>query len=358
METRKIQQVSNGTFTVSLPREWATEQGLSAGDVVDLHAHLDGVLVIQTDDAEIDELRVSLSCDERPGRLRRVLEAAYATGAREIRLEGDGQLPSDHRTAIRSAVRAMAGVTIGAETDEHVLVQSVLDADAVSVRQSLRQLQFVALSRHRTATSALCDPDQSLDSVGGGTSAERCSAMIERYFVRSLTRLDEVDTLGESRLDLFRFYRTARELANVAAHAEQIANIAVEVDADAFGREDPSDTTAAIEAAAADAREAVEVAADAVAGPSPGDLWSVFERRDAVRQSVDAIERRLFETAGADYRVAQAVAAIRQTADCAASIAEVGVRRAVREGVRGDDPAAAIGPDGDTGSRVADGAEE
>ncbi|MFB6252825.1 MAG: hypothetical protein ABEI27_14280 [Halobellus sp.] len=84
----------------------------------------------------------------------------------------------------------------------------------------------------------------------------------------------------------------------------------------------------------------------------------MFERRDAVRQSTDAIERSLFETAGADYRVARAVAAIRRTADCAASIAEVGVRRAVREGVSGDDPAVAIGPDSDAESHVTNGAEE
>ena len=36
METRKVQVTGGSTFTVSLPKEWAEENGVSAGSVVEL----------------------------------------------------------------------------------------------------------------------------------------------------------------------------------------------------------------------------------------------------------------------------------------------------------------------------------
>ncbi len=41
METRKVQVTGGSTYTVSLPKEWATENDVSAGSVVDFHAERD-----------------------------------------------------------------------------------------------------------------------------------------------------------------------------------------------------------------------------------------------------------------------------------------------------------------------------
>ncbi|WP_280535440.1 AbrB/MazE/SpoVT family DNA-binding domain-containing protein [Halopenitus sp. POP-27] len=47
VETRKVQTVGNGTYTVSLPKEWAEAEGVAAGDTVTLHRHTDGILAVQ-----------------------------------------------------------------------------------------------------------------------------------------------------------------------------------------------------------------------------------------------------------------------------------------------------------------------
>jgi len=353
METRKIQRVSNGTYTVSLPREWAEDQGLSAGAVVDLHTHIDGLLVVQTAD-EREAARIDLTIsDETATQLARILRAAYTTGALEIHIEADGEFTGEQRTALRSVTRAMAGVTVADESESHVEIRNVLNSEEVSVRQSVRHLQFVALSRHREATAALLGDGPASTVADSDNRGDRLHGMVERYFVRSLSRLDEVDSLGESRPELFQFYEMAAELAHVATHADRIASAAADVD-EPIG----ADLAAEIDAVATQARDAVETAVDATFAPDPDAVWSVFEARDDVRATAESIDRRLFEAADADYRTTNAVERIRRTADCAGRIATVGLRSAIREGHTSDDVRVGVDSDEGSDSRVASGADE
>ena len=71
MQTRKIQQVGGGTYTVSLPKEWATAADIEPGAVVALHSHIDGTLVVQTGvESEADPLTLSVA-DTDPASLER-----------------------------------------------------------------------------------------------------------------------------------------------------------------------------------------------------------------------------------------------------------------------------------------------
>ncbi|MFA1610123.1 AbrB/MazE/SpoVT family DNA-binding domain-containing protein [Halobellus rubicundus] len=333
METRKIQRVSNGTYTVSLPREWATEQGLSAGDVVQLHAHLDGPLTIQPATDDLSRLELPIAEESRT-QVTRLLRAAYTAGALDVDVVAADGLDDDQRTALRSTVRALSGVTIAEESDTTVAVRNVLDSEQVSIRQSVRHLRFVALSHHREATAALCDPEIDAGPATDDARADRLSAVVERYFVRSLSRLDEVDRLGEGRPDLFCFFQLADDLRRIAACADRIATVAADFDSPSDPDADPDRTdtrVAAFETVAEDAREAVETAVDTVFDPDTDAVWNVLERRDAVRTTVDDLGRRLFEAPDGEYRLARALPAIRETADCAASIASIGLRRTLQQ---------------------------
>ena len=115
METRKIQQVSKGTFTVSLPREWARENGLSAGDVVHVHASLDGTLVVQPADDETANIDLAV-CDESPEQLTRLLRTAYVLGALRIRVSAEDGFTERQRTALRATVRTLSGMATDEES--------------------------------------------------------------------------------------------------------------------------------------------------------------------------------------------------------------------------------------------------
>ncbi|MDS0242472.1 MULTISPECIES: PhoU domain-containing protein [unclassified Haloferax] len=339
METRKIQQVSNGTFTVSLPREWADGEGITAGTVVNLHTHIDGVLVVQAPEREDDasmQFTVTVGGGDAGGGrdsaagdfLEQTLRAAYAAGSKQVVVEADGTFDAAQRQAVRRVARNLVGVTITEESDAAVTVRNVLDANEVSIRQSVRQLQFVAVSMHRDATAALTGAAPLDGFAERDDRADRLFAMVDRHFTRGLDRLDEIDALGETRPELFRLHTAARELERVADHAERIAAVASAVPASLpQGVADEVSELAELVPEALEA--AVQVAFD---GENPDAAREALSARDRVRAGVEDVERRLFEERDAevDYRFAHALHALERTAEHVGNVAEVGLRTAVR----------------------------
>lgn len=335
METRKIQQVGGGTYTVSLPKQWATAADIEPGVSVALHTHIDGTLVVQTatgDATSRAPLRLSVE-GATPERIEHVLRAAYAAGMGTVGLDGGDELTDAQRRAVEGTTRELTGVTVTESTERTVQIRSLLDAEEVSITQSVRQLQFAALSAHREATAALTEPDAAppREPDGGSTRLYR---MVERYFQRGLDSLAVMDALGLTQPELFVRWVVARELDSVTDDAERIAQVARRV-------ETPAEEPFAGEFAAL-AERARETVADAVAVVVDGGGLDVAcqVHRDCteLQAELEALDRRLFEREGADYRLAHAVDALRRTVEHAAAIAELGVRERLRESRDADSP--------------------
>ncbi|MFD1598237.1 AbrB/MazE/SpoVT family DNA-binding domain-containing protein [Halobellus rarus] len=350
METRKIQQVSKGTFTVSIPRDWARETGLSAGDVVHVHTSLDGTLTIQPAADQTANIDLAID-DESPEQLTHLLRTAYVLGVLRIRFSSEEGFNDRQRTALRSTVRTLSGIAIGEESETLITAGNVIDSEQVSVRQSVRHLQFVALSRHREATGALLDADRTQAAPPDDARSDRLAMLVKRYLVRSLSRLDAVDKLGENRVELFSLFEVADELARIASCADRMAAVALELDESLCDLYD-DEVAAEIEAAAIDARDVAETATESVFDPDPDEIWSVLQTCDAVCETLDEVERRVFNSSDGNYRTSRVLSAVRRTAESAASIASIGLRRAVQSGrFEGDRTAEAESGD-TTGSAV------
>ena len=326
METRKIQQVGGGTYTVSLPKEWATAADIEPGAVVALHSHIDGTLVVQTGvEREADPLALSVT-DADPDTLERTLQAAYTAGIDCIELDApDGVTESTHRRVDR-LTRALTGVTVTESDDDVVQVRSLLDVEEVSITQSVRQLQFAALSAHREATTGLTASPPAAPG-GQDDQTDRIAAMVDHYFQRGLDSLSVMDALGLTRPALFDRWVTACELARVADHADRVAATADRLD----GSVDP-DLAADLDDLADRSRTLVEDAVGVVLDTDErGAPQRVLDARDTLLDDVRAFDRRLFEADDADYRLTHAVDALRRTAEAAGRIAEVGLQSRLRD---------------------------
>ncbi|MFB6173729.1 MAG: PhoU domain-containing protein [Halobacteriales archaeon] len=326
MDTRKIQTVGGGTYTVSLPKGWAETQDLEAGDTVTLHTHIDGLLVIQAaggDDTAPERLVVSVDHDE-PDPLDRMLRAAYAAGAKEATFEATEAFTADQRRTLEAAARDLTGVSVAERSEAEITVRTLLDSEEVSVRQSIRQLEFVALEMHRDAVDALRGEGDPEGLADRDDQADRLHALIGRSFARGLARLDEVDALGVTRPELFELWATTRELERVADHAEALADLAAET------RRAVDDDRAEDVAALADtARGAVAEAVSAVIGDDGVEAArAALAARDQVCEEVATVE----STFPADSRLRPALRRISRTAEHGGNIAEFGLQRAVRQG--------------------------
>jgi phosphate uptake regulator len=328
METRKVQTVGGGTFTVSLPKQWIESTGIDAGSTVNLHNHIDDLLVIQPQELDTDvitSVRVLLPDDE-PTFVERTIRAAYAAGLREVVLTTKDGLDDIQRRAVERVTRTLTGMTIAEETERHVTVRAMLDAGEVSIRQSVRQLEFVALSLHREATAALTADAGIHNPADRDDQADRLYSLVDRYFGRGLSRLDEIDALDLTRSELFTLWLTARELERIGDHAERIAATAAEAD--------PAPSTGAeLNRVAEMARETVSDAVTAALGDDDATAArEALDRRTRVRKDAADLERRLFEAANADYRLVRVLDSLSRTAEHGGNIAEIGLQRAIRDG--------------------------
>lgn len=328
MERRKVQQAGGGTYVVSLPKQWAERTGITAGETVYINVHADEELVIEpeppTDDAT-SRVRLTIG-NQSPDRIEHTVKAAYAAGFEELILRAPEGFTRAQRQAVEQAANAFVGVVPPTQTETELTVRALIDADEVSVRQSIRQLRYTALSMHRDATAALAG-DKAPPVADRADEADRLYAMIDRHFRRGLSRLDEVDALGLNRSELFELRTAARELERVAGNAGTVGAVAAAIDTlpDDLPAED-------IRTLGQEARSIVEQGTAVVVGDADAEVANdVLETREETRSTVEALDRELAETA-ADYRLGRALDALRRTVESGGTIAELGLRAATRRG--------------------------
>jgi phosphate uptake regulator len=324
MQTRKLQQVGGGTYTVSIPKAWADEHALEAGMELHLYTHADGSVVVrsaETDGGDLAAAEIRPDGSD-PDRVRRALRTAHAVGFETVRLVPPESFTTDQRRAARSAVRGMVGTDVLAESEESVTVKHLLDAGTVSVRQSVLQLQHTALSVHRRGTAALADGDAAAHDRlrDRGAEAARLAGMVTRHFTRSLVSFAEVDRLGVSRPELFASCATARALADVADQGVGLARVAERLDADLP------------EAVGAELREVGEAARSVVADATTAALdgtdaeaaHAALDDCEAALASVEALDCALFDADRTPVEDPRAAAALARALDCLGRTAERG----------------------------------
>ncbi|WP_436925599.1 AbrB/MazE/SpoVT family DNA-binding domain-containing protein [Halosimplex amylolyticum] len=338
MKTRKLQQVGGGTYTVSIPKDWANEHRLEAGMELYLSTHIDDSIVLRTAEKDVDELgSATVVVDgEEPALVRRALRAAHAVGFETVTLEPADAFTDEQRRVAREVVRTLVGSDLLVESADEITVQHLLDAANVSVRQSVVQLQYTALSIHRTATDALVDADAEAHErlQARADEADRLSRMVARHVSRSLVSLEEVDRLGLTRPTLFDYYVTARRLEEVSRHGVGVARAA-----ERLPEPLPGPVAENVRDAAAAARGVVDDATTAVLdeGDDVRETGAAARYDDAVTD-IEAVEEALFDEATAPFdrstaatvALARALDHLARTADAGAAVADVATRAAIR----------------------------
>ncbi|WP_336036509.1 AbrB/MazE/SpoVT family DNA-binding domain-containing protein [Halobacterium yunchengense] len=327
METRKVQQVGGGTYTVSLPQSWAESCGVEAGAPVYLYAHDDGSLVVrrrEREDSDLASASVAVEGDS-PAAARRRLRAAYAAGYKRVTLTADGEFSTEQRRAVSAAARSLVGVEVTESGADRVVVQGLLDPADVSVRQSVLQLRFVATAMLEAAVEAVAAGGAADGVAGRADEADRVFALVTRHFDRSLSDLEEVDQLGVGRRQLFRYYATAQSLVRVADRAVDVADAADRLDGGL-----PDGLAGDVAAVGADARAAVEDATDAAV--TDADHAAADDATDACERVADRC--RALDGALADHDAAVAVPAARAV-DAIEGVTEH-VREIAAVALRGD----------------------
>ncbi|ELY94833.1 phosphate uptake regulator PhoU [Natrialba chahannaoensis JCM 10990] len=226
METRKVQVTGGSTYTVSLPKTWATENDVSSGDTVELYADNETLLVTPQTDVDHQEGTLEVATLEGTELVRAVF-TMYVRGFDIIHLEAN-RITTDQRRAIRSAVQGLVGVEVVEEETGCVVVQDLLDSAELSISSAISRMRLIATTMLADAVTALVenDDDMATDVIERDDDIDRLFLVVARIFRATLRSPRAAEGLGVSREDCFDFHSSARQLERVADHAVKIAQLA------------------------------------------------------------------------------------------------------------------------------------
>jgi phosphate transport system protein len=258
MERRKVQMTGGSTFTVSIPKDWARENGVNAGDEVEFYADNDSLLLLPA--GEADNLEGSLDVSGLEGEdLRRGVMTLYVSGFDVLRLEAD-RITSEQRRVIREATQGLVGLEVLEETSNEVVIQDLLDSSELSVHNAVRRMRLIALSMLADAVDALVknDDDIARDVVQRDDDVDRLWFVVSRIFRGALRSPQAAQEVGVTRETCFDYHSSARQLERVADHASKISHVGMEMGAV------PEDVSEALIDLREDVVDVIETAMDAL----------------------------------------------------------------------------------------------
>ncbi|MES3518412.1 MAG: phosphate uptake regulator PhoU [Natronomonas sp.] len=327
METRKVQVTGGSTYTVSLPKEWATKNGIEGGSVVEFYPEGDTLLLIP--EREGEKITGSLDITGLEGdELMRAVVSMYVSGFDEIALE-TAQVSAAQRRTIREATQGLVGLEVIGETSSVVRLQDLLDSSELSVHNAVTRMQLVATTMLADAVTALLENNDDLaaDVIQRDDDVDRLWSMVSRVFRSVLRDPAAAASVGLDRETCFDYHSSARQLERIADHAAKIATHAELLDTQ------PETAADAIAALHEEAASIIETAMDALLESDPDRATELAH--DARKQigEIDtharAVDDRIREL---DPQAVQLlgliVDSLSRSADYGGNIAEVALQKA------------------------------
>jgi len=328
METRKVQVTGGSTYTVSLPKEWATDNDVSAGSVVEFYSEED--ILLLSPQQENDRERGTLSIDGLDDdQLTRAVMTMYVSGFDVITFEAARVTASQRRT-MREATQGLVGLEVIEETGDRVVLQDLLDSSELSVHNAITRMRLVAMTMLSDAVTALVEDDDELahDVMERDDDVDRLWYMVSRVFRTVLRNPSAATDIGLPRETVFDYQSSARQLERIADHATKIAGTALEV-----GEVD-EEVVAGLQDLQAAAENVPETAMDALLTDDPDEAVDLATDARAELPAIDARAREVGDVIRdlEDLQLAQSLAlvvdSLSRTADYGGNIAESALQKA------------------------------
>ncbi|MFC3958192.1 phosphate uptake regulator PhoU [Halovivax cerinus] len=258
METRKVQVTGGSTYTVSLPKEWATANGVEAGSTVEFYPEDGALLLTPRRESGHQEGTMDVT-DITDEQLTRAVMTMYVSGFDLIRLTAD-RVTTDQRRAIRDATQNLVGVEVLSETTDSVVIQDLLDSAELSIVNAVSRMRLIAESMLEDAVTAIVENDDDIahDVIQRDDDVDRLFLVVSRIFRATLRSPTATESLGVTREDCFDYHSSARQLERVADHAVKMSKLAVKLD------DVPDDVADGLVALYEDADDVIRTSMDAL----------------------------------------------------------------------------------------------
>jgi len=329
METRKVQVTGGSTYTVSLPKDWATENDVSAGSIVEFHSEEDLLLLSPKDEQERTEGTLDITGLDEEHELTRAVMTMYVSGFDIITLESS-RITATQRRTIRNATQGLVGLEVIEETSDRVVLQDLLDSSELSVHNAITRMRLVSLTMLADAVKALVEDDDDLaqDVIERDDDVDRLWYMVSRVFRTVLRNPTSANEIGFPRETVFDYQSAARQLERIADHSTKIARIALEVEGSS---EVEGEALIGLQEAAV---SVPELAMDALLEDDSDEATRMANEARAMIREIDAQARevdneiRELDDPQRAQRLGLVVDSLSRTADYGSNIAESALQKA------------------------------
>jgi len=224
MEIRKVQLTGKSSYTVSLPKTWATHLGLKEKSQVAISTLPDGSLRVSPNDHVQPQKRGIFAIDGLfDDALARHIIAIFIAGYETFELRAQ-KIRSEQRKTIRDMSYRLIGMEIIEETAKSVVIQDFLSPKELQVKKSIRRMHLIVESMHTDSIKSLLKKDADL-----ANDVILRDRDVDRHYLLILKRLQGLvktpyaeasDIIASESLE---FYLTAVSLERIADHATKIA---------------------------------------------------------------------------------------------------------------------------------------
>jgi len=328
VETRKVQVTGGSTYTVSIPKDWATDNDVSAGSEIEFYPESDSLFM--TPHTEDERTEGSLDVSGLTGdELTRAVMTMYVSGFDVIALEAD-RIDNGQRRTIRNAVQGLVGLEVLEETSDRVVIRDLLDSSELSIHNAVTRMRLIALSMLEDAVESLVELDAEMarDVIARDDDVDRLHLVVSRIFRSTLRTPTAAEELGLPREACFDYHASARQLERIGDHATKIAHLTLELEEPV-----PEELAASLRDLHDDAAAVVDGAVDALfvedsaeATRAANEAREAVEGIDAHARSIDELLRDL-DPARAQL-LGLVVDSLSRAADYGGNVAETALQKA------------------------------
>jgi phosphate transport system protein len=229
LETRKLQKIKGGSFTLSLPKQWVEKRELKSGEQIIVAEEDDGSLRIAPMSAGFEKpFEVTLAVESFPNlqALEYCVATYYIQGSTQINITSKKIMSAEQKKRLKQLRTELPGVEVAEEEANHLSFQVLIDPASVSMESLIEKTSAFSLKLQEDAASALVEWNLALAKEvqeRAGEAQRHYRVMIRQVALASLSR-HIADKIGVRNCqENITFALVARDISRLVYHSSQIA---------------------------------------------------------------------------------------------------------------------------------------
>ncbi len=237
METRKLQKIKGGSFTLSLPKQWVEKRELKSGEQIIVSEEDDGSLRIAPMSAGFERpFEVTLAVESFPNlqALEYSVATYYIQGSTRINITSNKIMSAEQKKRWKQLRTELPGVEVAEEEANRLSFQVLIDPASVSMESLIEKTSAFSLKLQEDAVKALVEWNLALakEVQERASEAQRhYRVMIRQVALASLSR-NIAEKIGVRNCqENITFALVARDISRLVYHSSQIAGHVIKLGA-------------------------------------------------------------------------------------------------------------------------------